>query len=98
MRGVEFPKVITPGDNFREHGSTRNMDVIISILASMDALEHGCTRNVNVMILASMDALPHGCSRDMNVIILASMDAFNHGCIRDMNKKGSCPILPRKVL
>ena len=43
------------------------MNVII--VASLDALDHGCTRDMNAIILASMDALDHGCARDMNVII-----------------------------
>ena len=72
-------KILTLVDNFREHGCTRTMNVII--LASMDALDHGCTRDMNVIIFASMDALDHGCIRDMNVIIwpawmLLIMDAL----------------------
>ena len=55
------------------------------ILASMDALDHGCTTDMDVIILASMDALNHGRTRDMDVIILASMDALDHGCTRTMN-------------
>ena len=54
----------------------------------MDALDHGCARDMNAVILASMDALDHGCARDMSVMLLVSMDAAimdalylgQHGC------------------
>ena len=63
--------------------------IILASMDSMDALDHGCTRNMNGFILASMDALEHGCTRNMNVIILASMDStdaldpdvLDHSCI-----------------
>ena len=51
----------------------------------MDTLDHGCTRDMNVMNLASMDTLDHGRTRDVNVFILASMDALDHGRTRDMS-------------
>ena len=59
------------------------MDVII--WASMDAVDHGCTRDMNVIILASMDAVGHGCIRDKNMTMLASLDALDHGRARNMN-------------
>ena len=51
----------------------------------MDALDHGCTRDMSVMDLASMDTLDHGRIRDVTAFILASMDALDHGRTRDMN-------------
>ena len=56
----------------------------VSILASMDALDHGCTRDMKAIFLASMHALDHGYTNDMSVIILANVDALDHGCTEDM--------------
>ena len=58
----------------------RDMDDIV--LASTDALGHGCTRDMDVIIVASMDEFDHGEARRTRTLLsrpawmLSTMDAL----------------------